>query len=167
MSPVGREVQESLQGIMDNPVRSRQQISAMPMVVAITLQISRALSPQSALFTPDGPMGPLLGNPALSFSTLLQSVSVLQNKLPVIHPLLSPMNLLPFEDLVPESARSIMSRFQYLQLHHFYQRHKATPYGIPYETLCLQSDPQRHAISLLYSFLIEPLTLCKATRLGT
>lgn len=88
----------------------KQQMSALPMAATITLQISRASSPQSALFIPDGPMTPLLGNPVLSIPTLFQSASALQSdKPPVIHFLLSPTSLTPFEELVSDSARSALS----------------------------------------------------------
>lgn len=88
---------------------SKQRMSALPLVVSAILQVSRISSPQSALFTPDGPMTPLLGNPALSVPTLLQSATpLLPDKLPVFHFLLSPTSLKLFEELVPDPARSAL-----------------------------------------------------------
>lgn len=96
------------------PTVVKQRQSTLPWVTNITLQASR-ISPISALFTPDGPMIPLTGNPDLSIRSLLQSDSALHPDKPLIlHFLLSSNSLKSLEELVPSPARSTLVQFQYL-----------------------------------------------------
>lgn len=131
----------------------KKQLSDLPLVASTTASVGRALLPQARLFTPDGPLTPVLGMSSLSIPDLIQATCVFPSDRPHIFKyLFSPTSLMTFNEIVPEPVQSTLLQLQYFQLRRFYRRNETKLQF--HRSLCLLR-PSVHLISYVYALLME------------
>lgn len=77
---------------------SKKRLAAMPLIAHATVNACKMYVPPTKLFSPDGPLTPMFGNPELSIPALVpMNVSAPRGKPPVLYHLLTASSLKTYE----------------------------------------------------------------------